>query len=48
LILGYPILLFFDGRKAEAVKIIIWSALWLILFLGIFVFWALFFLPQTK
>jgi hypothetical protein len=48
LILGYPILLFFDGRKSEALKVILWSAAWLVVFLGIFVLFALFVLPQGK
>ncbi|OGC93180.1 MAG: hypothetical protein A2142_09275 [candidate division Zixibacteria bacterium RBG_16_48_11] len=49
LILGYPIHLFFDGRKSEALKIVFWSAAWLVVYLGIFVvLFALFFLPQGK
>jgi hypothetical protein len=48
IILGYPIHLFFDGRKSEALKIVFWSAAWLVVFLGIFVLFALFFLPQGK
>lgn len=28
-IFAYPVMLFFDGRKIEAVKIVFWSAVWL-------------------
>jgi hypothetical protein len=31
-----PILLFFDGKRAEALKIVLWSLLWLIGFFVIF------------
>lgn len=48
LILGYPLLLFFEGRKAEAVKIVLLSALWLALFLVIFLLFAIFFLSPSK
>lgn len=30
LILAYPLTLFFDGRKSDALKIILWSGIWLI------------------
>lgn len=30
LILGYPILLFSSGKHREAVKIVLWSLLWLV------------------
>ncbi len=38
LILGYPVILFFDGKKSEAIKIVVWSAIWLVILLGIMVF----------
>ncbi|MEK7630206.1 MAG: hypothetical protein AAB432_02370 [Patescibacteria group bacterium] len=37
LMLGYPIYLFFDNRKQEAVKILIQSVIWLAIFFIIFV-----------
>ena len=36
IIFGYPITLFFDGKKSEALKIVFWSAVWLIIFFVIF------------
>lgn len=30
IILGYPLVLFFDGKKREAISIVIWSAIWLV------------------
>lgn len=29
LILGYPVVLFFEGKKIEAIKTILWSLVWL-------------------
>ena len=34
LLLGYPLVLFFGGKKAEALKIVLWSALWLLVCLA--------------
>ncbi len=36
IILGYPATLFFNGKKREAVEIVLWSIVWLIVFLTIF------------
>lgn len=32
LFLGYPVWLFFENKKLHAVKIVLWSALWLVAF----------------
>jgi len=45
IILGYPIFLFFEGRRKDALKIVVWSVVWLLLFLGIFAVIALLSLP---
>lgn len=35
-ILGYPTIKFFDGKRAEALKTILWNGIWLVvIFLGI-------------
>jgi hypothetical protein len=34
--LGYPAYLFFDGKKRESVRLILWSIAWLAFFLVIF------------
>ena len=31
IVLAYPALLFFEGRKADAIQIVFWSAVWLVL-----------------
>ncbi len=46
IILGYPIFLFFEGRRKDALKIVLWSVVWLLLFLGIFVIITLISLPS--
>lgn len=45
IILGYPIFLFFEGRRKDALKIVLWSVVWLLLFLGIFLVIALLSFP---
>ncbi len=36
LVLGYPIFLFFEGKRKIAIELVLWSAVWLVGFLGIF------------
>jgi hypothetical protein len=36
IVFAYPILLLFDGKKDEALRIVFWSAVWLILFFLLF------------
>jgi|SRR3989344_2492459 len=43
LILAYPIMLLFNGRKEVAVKIVLWSGIWLVVFLFCLVLFALIF-----
>ena len=45
IILGYPIFLFFEGKRKDALKIVVWSVVWLLLLLGIFVVIALLSFP---
>jgi len=33
LILGYPAKLFFEGKKKEAFSVLLWSAVWMIIFI---------------
>ncbi|EQB63152.1 MAG: hypothetical protein RBG1_1C00001G0731 [candidate division Zixibacteria bacterium RBG-1] len=48
IILGYPIFLFFEGKRKDALKIVLWSVVWLLLLLGIFVVMALLSLPAKS
>ncbi|NIT04557.1 hypothetical protein GTO10_06725 [Candidatus Saccharibacteria bacterium] len=41
IMLGRPALLFFDGKKKEAVELVLWSTIWLAGFITIFLFFIL-------
>lgn len=43
LILGYPVFLFFEGRRSEALRIVVWSALFLLFFLCVVLLVAILF-----
>ncbi|OHA47095.1 MAG: hypothetical protein A3A80_01590 [Candidatus Terrybacteria bacterium RIFCSPLOWO2_01_FULL_44_24] len=37
IILGYPLIMFFNGKKEEAVRIVLWSIVWLVIFAAVFI-----------
>jgi hypothetical protein len=37
IVLGYPIMIFFEGKKHEAFKMVVFTGLWMALFLTVFV-----------
>jgi hypothetical protein len=41
IILGYPLVLFSEGRRGEAMLIVIWSLIFLLAFLGFFMMTAI-------
>jgi len=45
LVFAYPVMLFFDGRRRDALQTVLWSGLWLI---GIFLLVAIGALLMTK
>ena len=44
IVFSYPIFLFFENKKEEAVKVIFWSLAWLIIFFAAFLIFGFIFL----